>query len=348
MPCIKCKADFNLFNWKIKCGECDEKFCASCLKKRDGFFFCETCITLLKRPPDRGKLMELKPKDLQDYLKRHNISTHGLVEKQELVDLFCSRPIPVKQRKGTDIFTTNLAYSLQNLKENPALGKFWGSESFFATSDRHQASPSSNYQGSSNAPKPPPRRRSPRNSPTSTSAQFQPSSSSSSQSSNANVVPPEGNSQSPSTSFDNTLGSEWVYVNSEEAQNDIPQPKQTPEGSPLRPKCPKLSEINSEADLNKLTAKQLKVLLSLNRMDYKGCVEKTELLEKAATLWRESQNKDLPDNLEDLCKLCMDAPLECVLLECGHIATCVECGKKLAECPICRHYVSRVVRTFKA
>lgn len=56
----------------------------------------------------------------------------------------------------------------------------------------------------------------------------------------------------------------------------------------------------------------------------------------------------LSDELEDLCKLCMDAPLDCVLLECGHIATCIECGKKLAECPICRQYVTRVVRTFKA
>lgn len=53
-------------------------------------------------------------------------------------------------------------------------------------------------------------------------------------------------------------------------------------------------------------------------------------------------------NLDDCCKICMDAPLDCVLLECGHMATCVECGKQLAECPICRQYVTRVVRTFKA
>lgn len=51
---------------------------------------------------------------------------------------------------------------------------------------------------------------------------------------------------------------------------------------------------------------------------------------------------------EMLCKVCMDAPLNCVLLECGHIASCVDCGKQLAECPICRQYVVRVVRTFKA
>jgi len=50
----------------------------------------------------------------------------------------------------------------------------------------------------------------------------------------------------------------------------------------------------------------------------------------------------------ELCKICMDAPMECVLLECGHIATCIQCGKQLSECPICRQYVIRIVRTFKA
>lgn len=52
--------------------------------------------------------------------------------------------------------------------------------------------------------------------------------------------------------------------------------------------------------------------------------------------------------IDDCCKICMDAPLDCVLLECGHIATCINCGKQLNECPICRQYVIRVVRTFKA
>lgn len=32
---------------------------------------------------------------------------------------------------------------------------------------------------------------------------------------------------------------------------------------------------------------------------------------------------------DDLCKICMDAPIECVFLECGHMATCTACGKVL-------------------
>lgn len=50
----------------------------------------------------------------------------------------------------------------------------------------------------------------------------------------------------------------------------------------------------------------------------------------------------------DLCKICMDNPVDCVMLECGHMCTCLLCGKQMNECPICRQYVVRVVRTFKS
>ena len=50
---------------------------------------------------------------------------------------------------------------------------------------------------------------------------------------------------------------------------------------------------------------------------------------------------------EFLCKICMDEPVDCVLLECGHMLTCVKCGRQLNECPVCRQYVTRVVHAFK-
>lgn len=47
----------------------------------------------------------------------------------------------------------------------------------------------------------------------------------------------------------------------------------------------KLSDFTSEEQLNELSVKQLKQLLTLNRVDYKGCVEKGELLERVIMLW---------------------------------------------------------------
>lgn len=51
---------------------------------------------------------------------------------------------------------------------------------------------------------------------------------------------------------------------------------------------------------------------------------------------------------DELCKICMDAAINCVLLECGHMVTCTQCGRRLAECPICRQNVVRAVHIFRS
>lgn len=51
---------------------------------------------------------------------------------------------------------------------------------------------------------------------------------------------------------------------------------------------------------------------------------------------------------DNLCRICMDAVIDCVLLECGHMVTCTKCGKRMNECPICRQYVVRAVHVFKS
>ncbi|CAK1582386.1 unnamed protein product [Parnassius mnemosyne] len=106
-----------------------------------------------------------------------------------------------------------------------------------------------------------------------------------------------------------------------------------------------------EADLEGLSVRQLKELLRRNRVEFRGCVERADLLQRARTLARNhKQLRQDIDNLpiEECCKICMAAPLECVLLECGHIAACTACSKQLAECPICRQYVVRAVRFFRS
>ncbi|CAH2086972.1 unnamed protein product [Euphydryas editha] len=112
-----------------------------------------------------------------------------------------------------------------------------------------------------------------------------------------------------------------------------------------------LEQITQESQLERLSVKQLKELLTRNRVEFRGCIERAELLERARTLWTDHvKYRDEIDNLpfEESCKICMAAPLECVLLECGHIAACTACSKQLAECPICRQYVVRAVRFFRS
>ena len=112
-----------------------------------------------------------------------------------------------------------------------------------------------------------------------------------------------------------------------------------------------LSDIKEASELEYLTVKHLKNLLSTNRVDYKGCLERQELLNRVSRLWHEyKQSRQDVEKLseEELCKICWDAPIECVILECGHMACCINCGKQMSECPICKQYVVRVVRFFKA
>ncbi|NXU71780.1 RFFL ligase, partial [Oreotrochilus melanogaster] len=114
-----------------------------------------------------------------------------------------------------------------------------------------------------------------------------------------------------------------------------------------------LSDLTSLGDINALSVRQLKEILARNFVNYKGCCEKWELLERVTRLYKEKDLQQLggaglPGPEENLCKICMDAPIDCVLLECGHMVTCTKCGKRMSECPICRQYVIRAVHVFKS
>ncbi|XP_016362686.1 E3 ubiquitin-protein ligase rififylin isoform X3 [Sinocyclocheilus anshuiensis] len=124
-----------------------------------------------------------------------------------------------------------------------------------------------------------------------------------------------------------------------------------------------LSDIRSVEDIEALSVRQLKEILARNFVDYKGCCEKWELMERVTRLYYDQ--KDLQNMVsnategtadagsgtaveENLCKICMDSPIDCVLLECGHMVTCTKCGKRMSECPICRQYVVRAVHVFRS
>lgn len=62
---------------------------------------------------------------------------------------------------------------------------------------------------------------------------------------------------------------------------------------PETPKHVTLDNFKSAEDLERLNVKQLKELLARNRVEYRGCLERTELLERATRLWRDhSKYKD--------------------------------------------------------
>ncbi|KAJ8280317.1 hypothetical protein GJAV_G00053160 [Gymnothorax javanicus] len=123
-----------------------------------------------------------------------------------------------------------------------------------------------------------------------------------------------------------------------------------------------LSDLSCVEDIDALSVRQLKEILARNFVDFKGCCEKWELMERVTRLYNEQRDlQNLVSDIgtgtdssaptaveENLCKICMDSPIDCVLLECGHMVTCSKCGKRMSECPICRQYVVRAVHVFRS
>jgi len=134
----------------------------------------------------------------------------------------------------------------------------------------------------------------------------------------------------------------------------------------------KLEEIEQAEHIKELSPRQLKEILTSNFVAYKGCCERWELEDRVNRLWAElKSNQEVlkatlekdgaeesnqtepstvghPDVDANICKICWDAVIDCVLLECGHMVTCTNCGRRMAECPICRQYVVRAVHVFRA
>lgn len=138
-------------------------------------------------------------------------------------------------------------------------------------------------------------------------------------------------------------------VQSECPQDEEEEEEQGAEGAPRRRAS--LSDLSSEADIEALSVRRLKEILARNFVDYKGCCERWELQERVRRLYRDkallSQDEGAVQE-EKLCRICMDEPIDCVLLECGHMITCTSCGKRMSECPICRQYVVRAVHVFRS
>jgi alanine-alpha-ketoisovalerate/valine-pyruvate aminotransferase len=54
------------------------------------------------------------------------------------------------------------------------------------------------------------------------------------------------------------------------------------------------------------------------------------------------------DATDKVCAICCDRHRDSVLVPCGHIVACMPCGLKFDDqnCPICKQYVSLVLKTY--
>ncbi|CAK9822940.1 E3 ubiquitin-protein ligase RNF34 [Anthophora retusa] len=296
MACETCKVKFSLFTRKKQCMDCLRYFCSECVIKRlDKIFNCESCNLLSRRPLIQNQIMQVRSKDLRQYLLAKKVPIEGCIEKEDLIKLL--------------MIFANGTSNYRNMED----------------AENTHGSPFNQYV--------------PRN------YEYDTRDTSQSDETNATTI---HHDEIPETVSRINSYSNGTTESIHSEDGEATKTSRTFVETLVDPV--KLSDINTLSELEHLSMRQLKNLLSTNRVDYKGCIEKYELLDKASKLWEEYKqsktNVDIPD--ADICKICWDEPIECVFLECGHMVCCLNCGKQMSDCPICKQYVVRIVRTFKA
>ncbi|KAI8071893.1 zinc finger, C3HC4 type-domain-containing protein [Thamnidium elegans] len=123
--------------------------------------------------------------------------------------------------------------------------------------------------------------------------------------------------------------------------------------------------IKNKIDPASLSVRTLKSILKSNYVKQSHVIEKSELVKLVVRLAdqhraeMESSKRNEEDesggsggNEDLLCRVCFDRQQNCVFLDCGHMATCIECAKKLIEtrneCPICREPILKLVHVFRS
>lgn len=254
--------------------------------------------------------MKLKVKELRDYLHLHQVSTHLCREKEELVELVLGH------QSSSEASTPESApppLATPTAPQTTLTATQNPSTANLSTPSADQATPTVTQT-------------------TPTEAQALPTQS---------LIPPVEAQASPPESP--TVQSESPQEDEEEEE------EQSAEGAPRRRAS--LSDLSCEEDIEGLSVRRLKEILARNFVDYKGCCERWELQERVRRLYRDKANLQQEEGAapeELLCRICMDAHIDCVLLECGHMITCTNCGKRMSECPICRQYVVRAVHVFRS
>ncbi|EGV94389.1 E3 ubiquitin-protein ligase rififylin [Cricetulus griseus] len=292
------------------CLDCKKHFCMTCSSQEgNGPRLCLLCLRFRATAFQREELMKMKVKDLRDYLSLHDISTEMCREKEELVFLVLGQQPVISAADRTHAPTLSQGFPEQQaFLTQPPIGTVPPTSADL---------PSSPAQATSV-----PLAQAQENQATGHVSQD-----------NEEPVFLESTARVPTEDETQSIGSEDSFVPGRRAS---------------------LSDLTHLEDIESLTVRQLKEILARNFVNYKGCCEKWELMERVTRLYKDQKGLQhlggaVPSGLEEnLCKICMDSPIDCVLLECGHMVTCTKCGKRMNECPICRQYVIRAVHVFRS
>ncbi|XP_045545995.1 E3 ubiquitin-protein ligase RNF34 isoform X4 [Salmo salar] len=323
--CKACGLAFSVFRRKHICSDCKKSFCALCSVLQENLRCCTTCHLLRGTAFQRPQLMALRVKDLRQYLLLRNIPTDTCREKEDLVDLVLCH-LEAGENTSTQGAVEEEEEDTDSLHSLP----------HSLPHSLHASPPSATRRSASEQ---------------------------------SALSASQGDAPLSRSDSSGTAQSQHGEAPTIPLLHLEPSREPTIEVSPVtqRRMRASLSDLDNEGDIECLSVRQLKEILARNFVNYSGCCEKWELIERVHRLYRENeQNRKSMENVSNinsmtadsmkaqlasddhLCRICMDAVIDCVLLECGHMVTCTKCGMRMSECPICRQYVVRAVHVFKS
>ncbi|KAJ8286509.1 hypothetical protein GJAV_G00039990 [Gymnothorax javanicus] len=368
LVCKACGQAFSVFRRKYVCCDCKKSFCSLCTEPQDSLHRCATCLLLRGTAFQRPQLMRLRVKDLRQYLQLRNVATDTCREKADLVDL-------VLCHRGAGLDDPGHPVALDNPEDHSDPDDQEDTDDLDDPDDPDDPDDLDDPDDPDDPddsddpddPDEPDDFDSPDDlsNPSASGLPSRPPS-----------APPRTTTRSDSklSTVSAPLGEPLGRRDSSGTSNQ--------EATPLTQRHARasLSDLANVDDIEGLSVRQLKEILARNFVNYSGCCEKWELVERVSRLYRENEyNRKSLENIsnnqtavvaypppicnggldesvkpqltnqdESLCRICMDAVIDCVLLECGHMVTCTRCGKRMNECPICRQYVVRAVHVFRS
>ncbi|GAA5799994.1 hypothetical protein HPULCUR_005415 [Helicostylum pulchrum] len=357
--CFECGTSFSLFKQKYHCRNCGNVVCNSCsdhrhaLKKfgyENPVRCCITCDKLINmQNMTSNELSKLPPKTLKEYIHAYNLPFKSAIEKSDLVRIiFNTRPISNQSE----------TYYRKHRTKQPSHNEEGGGNSFSFTNivqDIFSPPPvptSSNRQEQARQHEEHSRRQ---------------------REEQLEQARRQREEQEAQARRQREEREQQARRQREEqqrrqhAQSTSPTPSSHASPPPTRPTSqPQLSNdnllslhdlIKNKIDPASLSVRTLKSILKANYVKQSHVIEKSELVKLVVRLAdqhraeMESSKRNDEDesggNEDLLCRVCFDRQQNCVFLDCGHMATCIECAKKLIEtrneCPICREPILKLV-----
>ncbi|KAK0154908.1 E3 ubiquitin-protein ligase rififylin [Merluccius polli] len=341
--CRACGNGFHTLTRKHVCVDCKNDYCSSCSAQTDPRpRLCHTCQRFYGNLMEPAELMKLKVKELRDYLHLHQVRTELCREKEELVELVLGQQTP--SSSSTSPLTPSPTPFLPDQDTTPT-----NTTHTTHTHTTHTHSHTTYTHTQHTHPEP-------THADPTAATPSAPTHAESTDTPPPDTAAPRGRTEEVRTEEVRTeeVMTEEVEVSDAESLTEQQMEWSDLEEVQVPGRRASLSDLSSVEDIEQLSVRQLKEILARNFVNYKGCCEKWELMERVTRLYqnhldlKQEPAEGQAAGEDNLCRVCMDCPIDCVLLECGHMVTCTKCGKRMSECPICRQYVVRAVHVFRS